>query len=267
MKMDISERQSYWSMGSSCQTREPAEKRLTWTMPAGVFGDDLYKVRVLARNLVASAAELWRVSYPQISGSPHDFLLDPDRYAALVAMEETWEEDSHSKIYCVSVVEEVASRKVVAAALLTKFEQNLQVEFSLFAIHPDYRRKDLTDELRRFTRSLALESGAEYFSTVCETWHDNTQDWCIRGGWQIAGISPGNVIRCNDEGKEYRGCTVHFYKFVGNGANYVTMPEEWYLAPAVRDVWAAMEWVNQEIEDTYHARAHKEMMRACALSP
>ena len=266
MKMDISE-QPYWGVGSSCETREPAEKRVTWARPVGTFGDNLYRVRVLPKGLVDSAAELWRVAYPEISGSPHEFLLDPNRYEALVPTEETFEEDSPSKVYCLSVVEEIATGKVVAAALLTKFEQNLQVEFSLFAIHPDYRRKDLTDELRRFSRSIALESGAEYFSTFCETWHDTTQEWCVRGGWQIAGIAPGSVIRCKDNGEEYRGCTVHFYKFVGEGARYVTKPHEWHLAPAVRDVWAAMEWVNQEIEDFYNARVQKEMMRACALSP
>jgi hypothetical protein len=70
MKMDISERQPCWGMGSSCQTREPAEKRITWTAPVGPFGDNLYAVRVLSRDLVESAAELWRVSYPEIGGSP-----------------------------------------------------------------------------------------------------------------------------------------------------------------------------------------------------
>jgi len=36
-----------------------------------------------------------------------------------------------------SVVEEAVSGKVVGATLLTKFERNLQVEFSLATTHPD----------------------------------------------------------------------------------------------------------------------------------
>ncbi len=268
MKMDMSRSQPYEKMGSTCRTRAPVEKGIRWTVPKmGPFGDDLYRVGVLRKSLVESAAELWRTSYPEVCGSPHEFLLDPDRYEPLIAMRETWEEDSQSKVYCMSVVEEAATGKVVGATLLTKFEANLQVEFSFAATHPDYRRRDLTDELRRFTRIIALDSGAEYFTTFCETWHDITQNWCIKGGWKIAGIFPGNFIRWNGEGEEYRGCTVHFYKFVGKGAEYVTRSEEWRLAPEVREVWEALEQVNQKIEDVFQARLQKEMMRSYALSP
>ena len=268
MKIDMSRSQPYETMGTTCQTRAPTEKRIRWNLPeAGVFGDNLHKVRVLRKDLVEPAAELWRTSYSEVCGSPHEFLLDPDRYEPLIAMQETWEEDSTNKVYCMSVVEEIATGRVIGATLLTKFESNLQVEFSLAATHPDYRRRDLTDELRRFTRMIALCSGAEYFTTFCETWHDITQNWCIKGGWKIAGIFPGSLIRWKGEGEEYRGCTVHFYKFVGKGAQYVTKPEEWRLAPEVREVWEVMEQVNQKIEDVFQARVQKEMMRSYALSP
>lgn len=268
MRIDFGGSQPYEKMGSTCRTRIPAEKRIKWTIPAtGPFGDNLHKVGVLRRDLVESAAELWRGAYPEVCGSPHGFILDPDQYESMIALKETWEEDSRDKVYCMSVVEEAATGKVVGATLLTKFERNLQVEFSLAATHPDYRRRDLTDELRRFTRIIALDSGAEYFTTFCETWHDITQNWCIKGGWKIAGIFPGNFIRWNGDGEEYRGCTVHFYKFVGKGAEYVTRSEEWRLAPEVREVWEVLERVNQRIEDDFHARIQKEMMRSYALSP
>jgi hypothetical protein len=267
MKMDMRKSQPYKKMGSTCRTREPAEKRITWTAPATAFGDNLHRVGLLRKNLVESAAELWSISYPEVCGSPHEFLLDPDRYESLVALEDGRNEDSHGEVHCMPVVEEVATGKVIGATLLTKYEGNLQVEFSFAAMHPDYRRKDLTDELRRFTRLIALGSGAEYFTTFCETWHDITQNWCIKGGWKIAGIFPGNFIRWNGEDEEYRGCTVHFYKFVKDGAQYATKPEEWHMAPEVREVWEALERVNQKIEDVYHARIQKEMMRSFALSP
>jgi hypothetical protein len=75
MKMGISERQSYWGMGSSCQTREPVERRITCTLPVEPFGGNLYKVGVLSRDRIESAAELWRVAYPELSGSPREFLM------------------------------------------------------------------------------------------------------------------------------------------------------------------------------------------------
>lgn len=268
MKMDLGASQPYEKMGSTCRTREPQEKRIRWSLPVmSPFGDPMHRVGVLRRDLVESAAELWRTAYPEVYGSPHEFLLDPNQIESLVAMEENWEEDSLQKVYCMSVVEEVATGKVIGATLLTKFEANLQVEFSFAAIHPDYRRRDLTDELRRFTRNVALDSGAEYFTTFCETWHDITQNWCVKEGWKIAGVFPGNYIRWNGGNEEYRGCTVHFYRFVGKGAQVATHPEEWRLAPEVREVWEVLERVNQRIEDIYHARVQREVMRSYALSP
>jgi len=99
--------------------------------------------------------------------------------------------------------------------------------------------------LRRVTGKIAIKSGAEYFTTFCETWHDITQNWCIKGGWKIAGIFPGNFTRWHGNNQEYRGCEVHFYKFVGDGEKYTTKPEEWHLAPEARDVWEILEKVNR----------------------
>jgi hypothetical protein len=141
----------------------------------------------------------------------------------------------------------LAQRIVVAATLLTKFEKNLQVEYSFAATRPEYREKQLTDHLRRVTRKIAQSSGAEYFTTFCKTWHDITQSWCIKGGWKIAGVFPGNFVRWNGDDEEYRGCTVHFYHFAGDGAAFSTKPEEWRLAEPVKKVWEFLEEVNQNI--------------------
>ncbi|MGA7878416.1 MAG: hypothetical protein WCA08_22340 [Desulfoferrobacter sp.] len=267
MKMNISERHPYSVMGSTCLTREPVEKRITWTIPLGRFGNDMYRVRVLSRDLLKSAAELWRASYPEVSGSPHEFLLNADHYESLVAMEDTWQEDSRSKIYCMPVVEEISTGKIVGATLLTKYEGNLQIELSFVAMHPDYTRENFIGELRRFTRIIALDSGAEYFTSFCDTWYNTTQNFCIEGGWKIAGISPGNFIRRNDDGEEYRGCTVHFYKFINKGDQYSTKPEEWRLVPEVEKIWKAIEEVNRKIEQAYHSKIQKQVMRSYALSP
>ncbi len=268
MKIDLSGSRPYRKMGRTCRTRAPAERRVVWTLPEeGPLGDRRFRVQVLRRDLVESAAELWRAAYPEVYGSPHEFLLDPDRYEHLVAFQDTWEKDSSSKVHCMSVVEDAATGKVVAATLLTKFEANLEVEFSFAATHPDYRRKTLTDDLRYFTRMIALRSGAEYFTTFCETWHDITQNWCVKGGWNITGISPGRFIRWNGDGEEYRACTVHFCRFVGKGAERATQPEEWYLAPEVKEIWELMERVNRKIEERFQERVRKAIRRRCALSP
>lgn len=239
----------YRKMATSCRTRVPREKRVTWTrVESEPFSDGKYQVRALRSELIESAAELWCAAYPEISGSPHEFLLDPEQIERLVALEDRWDEGSSKKVYCMTVVEELESHKVVAATLLTKFERNLQVEYSFAATRPEYRKKQLTDHLRRLTRKIARSSGAEYFTTFCETWHDITQSWCIKGGWKIAGVFPGNFVRWNGDDEEYRGCTVHFYHFAGDGEVYSTKPEEWRLAEPVKKVWEVLEQVNQNIE-------------------
>jgi len=141
--------------------------------------------------------------------------------------------------------------------VLTKFEKNLQVEFSFASTHPDFRIRGITDELRRVTRKIALNSGAEYFTTFCETWHDITQNWCINDGWKIAGIFPGNFTRWNADNQEYRGCEVHFYQFVGEGENYATKSEEWHLAPEAKEVWEVLERVNREIDRRFQKTISK----------
>jgi hypothetical protein len=145
------------------------------------------------------------------------------------------------------VVVELETDRVVAATLLTKIEKNLQVEFTFAATLPDYRLKRVMQNLRAITWKTALSSGAEYFTTFLETWHDITQKWCIKDGWQVAGIFPGNFVRWKKPDQEYRGCTIHCYRFVRNGEAYATLPEEWSLAPEFRELWEVLERINKKI--------------------
>ena len=249
MEIDMAGYRPYRDMAKTCKTRPIRERRIAWTkIESTPFRDGLYQVKPLRKSLIESAAELWRSAYPELYGSPHEFLLDPDQYERLLAIEETWEKDARTKVYCMPVVVELETGNVVSASMLTKFEKNLQVEFSFAATLPSYRLKDLTDELRRVTRRIAENSGAEYFTTFCETWHDITQNWCIKGEWKIAGIFPGYFTRWNGK-EEYRGCTVHFYRFTGEGEMYATRSDEWHLAPEVREVWEVLERVNRKTED------------------
>ncbi|MFP3871217.1 MAG: hypothetical protein ACLFVT_10120 [Syntrophobacteria bacterium] len=109
-----------------------------------------------------------------------------------MALEDTWEQDAGTKLYWMPIVVELATGRVVSASLLSKVEKNLEVEFTFAATLPDYRLGGLTDELRRATYSIAEHSGAEYFTTFCETWHSFTQKWFLKGEWRVAGIYPYN---------------------------------------------------------------------------
>jgi len=236
----------YRKMAGTCRTRPRRERRITWNWTESEpLMDGRYQVKPLRQGLVESAAELWRSAYPELYGSPHEFLFDPGQVEKMVALKESWDEDAERKVYCMPVVEELSSARVVSATVLTKFERNLQVEYSFAATLPKYRMQDLTDELRKVTRMIASSSGAEYFTTFCETWHEITQNWCFQEDWKVAGIFPGNYVRWNGGNQEYRGCTVHFYKFAPEAEEYVTKPEEWRLASGLEKIWKALEEVNR----------------------
>jgi len=250
MTIDMQGSKPYRKMATTCRTRAVSQKRVVWPrFESKPFLDGRFQVRPLRRQLIESAAAFWRLAYPEIYGSPHEFLLDPEQYEKCVVLEDHWDRDAGGKVYCMTVVEELQTNRVVSATLLTKFERNLQVEYTFAATHPDYRQRDLTDELRKMTRRIAYNSGAEYLTTFCETWHDITQYWCIKGGWKIAGIFPGNFVRWNGDNEEYRGCTVHFYRFIGEGDAHTTKPAEWHLAAPSKEVWETLEKVNLEIEN------------------
>jgi len=248
MAVCMHESKPYCKMATTCRTRPVTAKRIVWPrIEPREYEEGRYRVALLRRDLIDSAARLWRLGYPELYGSPHEFLLDPEEYDRWVALWDRWDQDAAAKVYCMTVLEEVETGRVLSGSVLTKFDKNLQVEFSLVATLPDLRMRSLTAELRRFVREIAAGSGAEYFTTFCETWHDITQRWCLKGGWKIAGIFPGSFVRWNGDNEEYRGCTVHFYRFARGAEAYVTRPEEWRLAPEVKKVWEALSKINRGI--------------------
>lgn len=238
----------YKEMATTCMTRPIAEKKIVWKrFESEPFEERRFQAKVLSGRFINSAASVFRKAYPEIYGSPHEFVLMPERYEERIALDENWEEDSRKKVYCMPVVVELETDSVVAATMLTKIEKNLQVEFTFAATRPNYRNKKIMQNLRAITWKTALSSGAEYFTTFLETWHDITQKWCIKDGWQVAGIFPGNFVRWKKPDQEYRGCTIHCYRFVRNGEAYATMPEEWSLAPEFRELWEVIERINKKI--------------------
>lgn len=143
--------------------------------------------------------------------------------------------------------------------MYTKDDQNLQVEFSFGAIHPAYRKgisgNKLVEAALSYLKLLEEKSGAEYLNAFCETWHSISQFLCLKiWGWKLAGIFPGQYTRWCGENQEYRGCTVHFYKLVGDAEKYTTKPDEWKLLPEVKKIWEALEEINLHANATDHMK-------------
>ena len=234
-------------MGRSCLTRPLRDKVVRWVKPEPQQHlEGRFVGRPLARVDLTAAAELWRHAYPELYGSSHDFMLYPEAYAARMALAETWEADALSKPCCMLVAEEAASGRLAAATLMTKFDKNLQIEYTFAGTHPQYRKLGLMGVLGQMMAWMCQVSGAEYLTTFLETWHTITQAETLKleKGWKVAGIFPGNFTRWAGDQQEYRACEVHMYRFINDGDQYATKPEEWQLHPELRRLWQNLEAFN-----------------------
>jgi len=250
--IDMSGYRPYGKMTSSCDIREITEKRNVWPdVTRKDLGNGVFS-RIIERKDVEKAAEFWRASYPEMYGSQHEWLLNPEEYEGRVAMKDNWEEDCGSKIYFMLIGESEPTGKILFATMVTKYDQNLQIEMTFFAMHPDVRKGkggfDVWQEMTDFYKWMEA-TGAEYATVFLETWHNITQYiWFKRMGFKIAGISPGNFTRWCGGQYEYRGCTVHMYSFLNNGERYTNKPEDWELLPEVKELWDVLEKINAKSE-------------------
>lgn len=238
----------YGNMAKTCETRKIKEKKIIWPDREKVI-DDRFVIRAMGRKDVDEVTELWRASYPEVYGSIHEWMLFPDEYEQKMAFKETWDHDAVHRQFATIVCDDLKNQKLVFANLLTKFDVNLHVEASFFAIHPDFRKGNLDlniwAELHEFYLWLE-ESGAEYVTVFCETWQNITQYiWFKQMGWKIAGIFPGSYTRWCGGQNEYRACTVHFYRLLNGGERYSTKPEEWQMLPEVKKLWDCLEEINK----------------------
>lgn len=250
-KLDMSKYKPFREMGKTCKSREIKDKKVIWPrfdVPSLLKGR--FRVRTIGRLDLDKTAEFWRSSYPEVYGSDYGFLLYPEEIEKRAALVDNWEEDRIKKQHLVIVLEEVSSGDFVTSAMLTKFDLNLEIEFSMLATHPNWRGKGVSRLIGIGIYDKIGESGAEYYTTFLETWHDITQKMLItRGGWKIAGIFPGRYTRWKGGDQEYRGCVIYMYTFTGEGEEYATKPEEWALAPEFKELWNYIERLNQKIAE------------------
>ena len=245
--LDMTPYRPYRPMGRSCLSRPIRDKQVIWVKPEPrTSTDGRFVARPLQSDEITAAAALWRQAYPEVYGSEHEFILFPEDYPAHFILADSWEQDCRVKKCCLLVAAEVATGRLVAATMMTKFDRNLQIEYTFAGTHPDYRGQGLMDLLSKPMGWMARNSGAEYLTTFLETWHTITQARTLKTGqgWQIAGIFPGNFTRWNGGNQEYRACEVYLYQFLNDGEKYATKPEEWQLQPEIRRLWECLESIN-----------------------
>ncbi|UCB51037.1 MAG: hypothetical protein JSW56_09355 [Deltaproteobacteria bacterium] len=237
----------YRKMARTCRTRPIDKARLEWP-PLPPLTAELAELRwdFLSENEMPLIADLWKEGYPELMGSSFDFLFHPERYKGKILLRENYEQDRRDRDRCMFRWEK--GGKIVGAMMLTKWDENRQVELTIGTVLPRYRKVGgifihgfpiVMDWLQR--------SGAEYLTAFCETWHDLSQRLLEANGFKICGIFPGQHVRWTSGNRQYRGCTVHYYRFIGQGAEYVTHPEEWRLSERASRVWEVLAKMNGSI--------------------
>ncbi len=248
LKFDLSAYRPYKQMGDSCELKDIAEFQLSW--PKLIMDDKLnadeYNLRYMSANDIDEVIGLWKNVYPEVYGSTHQFVFDPQWYNdGNVLFNENWQTDAGEKQYAIIVMENLKDNRLIGILLTTKWDQNLQIELTMGGFHSDYRETKLFFPFFNNILNSILTSEVELITVFAETWHKKTQELMDHYGFKIWGVFPGNMVRWSHDQKCYRACEVHYYKFVNGGEKYATRYDEWRLSEKGEKLWKALEKLNE----------------------
>ncbi len=247
--LDMAGCRPYRAMGRSCELKEIAAFQLRW--PQLIASDELrgeaLRMRYLRGGDVDGAIELWKNVYPEVYGSTHEFVFDPTWYRDQVLLDERFESDALDKQHAIIVMENAEIERLVGVLLMTKWDQNLQVELTMGGFHSEFRSHRLFYPFFRDILESISRTEAELLTVFAETWHDKTQRLMDHFGFSIWGISPGSALRWSRDQRCYRACEVHYYKFINDGERFATRSDEWSLSQKSRRLWAVLQELNARL--------------------
>ncbi|MFH1537587.1 MAG: hypothetical protein ABIH66_01420 [bacterium] len=238
------EPRAYREMGKTCKTRPIEAVRLEW-VPMPPLEDEFpgHTWGFVSEKETGAVAEVWKTGYPELTGTTLDFIFHPERYAGKVLLAETYETDRFEREFCMFRCEN--GKEIIAAMLLRKDDTNRQVELTIGTILPQHRNVQGMF-VRGFPKVVEWRkrTGAEYLTSFCVTWPDRSPRLLEANGFRLCGIFPGQLVRWTSGGRQYRGCTVQYYRFIGEGADFSTKREEWSLSPRAARLWETLEEIN-----------------------
>ncbi len=243
--LNLSEYQPYKTMGQSCQLKDITEFHVSWPKleTSGNLKDSDLIMRYMRGNEIEHVVELWKNVYPEVYGSTHQFVFDPQWYGN-VLFDENWKTDPKKNKYTIILMEDLKENQLVGILLMTKFDQNLQVELTMGGLHSNFRKKQVFYPFFKNILDSFLKTEVELITAFAETWHKKTQELMDCYGFKIWGVFPGNMVRWSHDQKCYRACEVHYYKFVNGGEKYSTCFDEWVLSEKSKKLWQVMEKLN-----------------------
>jgi len=245
--LDLSEYQPYKKMGLSCQLKDIAEFHIHWPKlkPVSNLTNNDLIIRYIRYNDIDEVIELWKNVYSEAYGSTHQFVFDPQWYEDNVLFDENWKADAKKKMYAIILLEDLSKNQLVGILLITKWDQNLQVELTMGGLHSAFRKRKVFYPFFENILDAISTTEVELITVFAETWHSKTQELMDNHGFKIWGIFPGNMVRWSHDQKCYRACEIHYYKFVNDGERYATGFDEWVLSEKSKKLWQALEKLNE----------------------
>ncbi len=249
MKFDLnlSEYQPYKTMGQSCQLKDIMEFHINWPKlaTASTLTNSDLNMRYMYGKDIDKVVELWKNVYPEAYGSTHQFVFDSQWYEDNVLFDENWKTDAKEKKHAIILLEDLKDSQLIGLLLMTKWDQNLQVEFTMGGLHSTFREKKVFYPFFKNILDMISKTEVELITVFAETWHNKTQELMENHGFKIWGIFPGNMLRWSRDQKCYRACEVHYYKFVNDGESYATSFDEWVLSEKSTKLWQILEKLNK----------------------
>lgn len=237
----------YRQMATTCRTRPINSVPLQWPpLPLPTDKYEGLEWGFISEGEVELVADIWKRGYPELMGSTLDFIFHPEMYKGNILLRENYEQDKYDRNR--AMIRWERSGTIVRAMMLRKWDENRQVELTIGTI-PPHRRKQEGLFIQGFAMVMdwLRRSGAEYLNAFCETWHDLSQRLLEANDFKICGLFPGQYVRWTSGNRQYRGCTVHYYRFIGEGAAYATRPEEWRLSERATRLWKVLAKLNGTI--------------------
>ncbi|MEI6309860.1 MAG: GNAT family N-acetyltransferase [bacterium] len=195
----------------SPQTRRLVDRRLVWpAIDEEISGG--FRLRDMdwaSPREIEEVARLNREAFPELFGSTYEDILFPSRW-------QRWAE--HWRVYRVTEGERLA-----ATCFLTPSVQNMAVELSVLATDPAFRGRGLARQFTRAMDRLIGESGAEYATVFCVTFHIATQKIIEELGFERIGEMHGYVLANAGLGRYARVTDVLYVKMYN---------EAWTLCPS-----------------------------------
>ncbi len=181
--------------------------------------DGQFVVREAQETDLEGASEAYKTGFPALKGCDFELLFTPNGFAPFIGEGETFNKGNNFLI----VIEEVATKKIASALIITMWKMLRRGELLVIATHEDYQAVGLGTEILNTADKLFEGSGVEMAYGWCAGMHRVTQTILKDMGYIPRAVIPGLYRLWAGEGEQYRRTVeVFFQKFYGNAEEMCT---------------------------------------------